>query len=129
MIPSVFSFGGGGVSNEVMIITVMQKSHAASARWLKVLKRPSNSNSASAPEKIKPNTIVVTAALAFARFHKMPTVNTTANGGAMKKKTVLIFSKSVVEVSVKVIAIQMLASKTNAPLHRPNRTCCASVAL
>ena len=51
----------------------------------------------NAPVKANPSTIVITAAMALARFHKIPTVNTTANGGAMKKKTVLIFSKSVVD--------------------------------
>ena len=40
----------------------------------------------------------------------------------MKKNTVWIFSKRVVVVPVKVIAIQMLATKTATPLQRPKWT-------
>src|SRR5258707_6848989 len=70
--------------------------------------------------------MVRSAAVALARRHNTPMVKMTANGGAMKKKTVWIFSKSVVVGLVNEMAIQMLASNTMAPLQRPKRNCLAS---
>src|SRR5882724_1452898 len=93
--PAVFSAGGGAVSSETAIITIMQNIHAHNARWLKVLKFLSSSFWKSTQLKMNPVTIVVSAAVPLARFHKTPSVNTTANGGAMKKNTVCTFSKSV----------------------------------
>ena len=64
----------------------------------------------------------------LARFQRIPSVNTTANGGAIRNKIVCTFSKSVSEDFVKPMAIHTLASKITAPLQRPIRTCWASLA-
>src|SRR5882672_2853486 len=101
VMPSTCTFGGGFVAREITIITNMQKIHAPKARWLKVLYSPSSLNRNRAQLKANPATIVVTAAAALARFQRIPRVKITANGGAMKKNTVWIFSNSVVCVVVK----------------------------
>src|SRR5688572_796185 len=92
MMPSVFSGGGGFVSSDTTIITIMQNSHDTNAGCWYVLYGCShgivgNAQKTRSAVNAKPRPIVHIAACALARFHSSPTRNTTAKGGAMKKNT------------------------------------------